>query len=321
MAASPTKSASPIPKEIKASSDAAPIILTASPHPLINNTNDQKTVHDANFLLQQVRTKESNTTDDKTQHDKSNILDPDDAIQQVNLERISNESLRKESAGNFDITYITDIPPGLLPITIRKGTKKDISRIVDILTSAFWDEDAVGIYLHPKKTRFPSHVKKFWRRKLRMDWVTHTIMVAVIDNEKETEHGKVVGLASWYMNGGSKLGTCKYISAKSSHTQLKPTGRSQSYCLDILASFHFGTTRSFVYVAFDMEAQLLVLYLNVLTMKQCKAFPSSSPKHITPSLPSFHPIAHNQGHICPISTPHSPKVNITGPALEVSAII
>lgn len=83
-------------------------------------------------------------------------------------------------------------------MSIRPTTRSDIPAIVDILTKAFWDEDAVGRFMHPHREQYPDGVKKFWRRSLRSIWWegSHSLLVAVNDQ------GVIVGYANWKLSGG-----------------------------------------------------------------------------------------------------------------------
>lgn len=69
---------------------------------------------------------------------------------------------------------------------------------MDILTKAFWDEDAVGRFMHPRREDFPDDLKKFWRRGLRSIWWEegHSLLVAV------NRDGVIVGYANWKVFGG-----------------------------------------------------------------------------------------------------------------------
>jgi hypothetical protein len=99
-------------------------------------------------------------------------------------------------------------------IYTRRATSTDRQRIIAILTTAFWREDAVGVYIHTEKEKYPEDVEKFWRRKLRYEWPICDIEVAVlVDGENA---GKVVGVAIWAMKGGPKLSTCKSLLPTSS---------------------------------------------------------------------------------------------------------
>jgi hypothetical protein len=108
---------------------------------------------------------------------------------------------------------VTKISPNedMTRIYIRRATSSDKKHIVAILTTAFWLEDAVGVYIHTKKEKYPEDVKKFWRRNLRCDWPTCDIEVAVLFNGENA--GKVVGVAIWELKGGPKLTRCKSFPA------------------------------------------------------------------------------------------------------------
>jgi L-amino acid N-acyltransferase YncA len=83
-------------------------------------------------------------------------------------------------------------------MVIRAITAADIPAIVEILTAAFWNEDAIGRFMHPRRDEFPYDVKKYWRHKIRVDYLDyrHTFMVAV---DESTD--KVVGVADWMRMG------------------------------------------------------------------------------------------------------------------------
>lgn len=58
---------------------------------------------------------------------------------------------------------------------------------------AFWNEEAVGKILHPKRDEYPGDIIKHWRMKNRQDWFdwSHFPLVA------EDENGRIVGFADW----------------------------------------------------------------------------------------------------------------------------
>jgi hypothetical protein len=228
MATTPKKPTSPTPEALKASNDSLTFMPSASPQKLAVYTNGQITGDDTDFSMKQAKPEESDTAEVIHQQAASTTPDPKNTIQQVNSEPFPDKPLQQIAVRDFDITYVTIIPRELQPITIRKATKKDIPRIVDIFTAAFWDEDAVGVYLHSNKTQFPNDVKKFWRRKLRMDWPTHTVMVAAISNENETEYGRIIGVANWEMVGRNGLGASKYFLPCCGHNQFRSVCRSRN---------------------------------------------------------------------------------------------
>lgn len=83
-------------------------------------------------------------------------------------------------------------------MSIRPATRGDIPAIVETLTKAFWNEDAVGRFMHPYREQYPSHLDKYWRRILRGGWwdTHHTHLVAINDE------GKIVGFSKWTLVGG-----------------------------------------------------------------------------------------------------------------------
>lgn len=83
-------------------------------------------------------------------------------------------------------------------MSIRRAKRSDIPAIVDVLTKAFWNEDAVGRFMHPHRDVFPDDVKKYWRGILRSSWwqENHSQLV-VVDDE-----GTVVGYAGWALVDG-----------------------------------------------------------------------------------------------------------------------
>lgn len=83
-------------------------------------------------------------------------------------------------------------------MSIRRAKRSDIPAIVDILTKAFWNEDAVGQFMHPHRDVYPDDVKKYWRRNLRSVWweKNHWQLVVVSDE------GTIVGFAGWALVDG-----------------------------------------------------------------------------------------------------------------------
>lgn len=84
-------------------------------------------------------------------------------------------------------------------MSIRPATKKDIPSILHILTTAFWDEDAVGRFMHPHRDKYPNDVSKYWRGVVRESWWrgNHHWQIVVVDGE-----GVVVGFAGWVFVDG-----------------------------------------------------------------------------------------------------------------------
>lgn len=83
-------------------------------------------------------------------------------------------------------------------MSIRHAQRSDIPVIVDILAKAFWDEDAVGRFMHPYREQYPHDMKKYWRRTLRETWWKENHSQLVIVNEQRI----VVGYAGWALVDG-----------------------------------------------------------------------------------------------------------------------
>lgn len=81
---------------------------------------------------------------------------------------------------------------------IRPARLSDLDAITQVLTTAFWDEDAVGRNMHPHRNEYPQDVSQFWRASIWRSWWDwdHVLLVATIDD------GKVVGAANWTRMGG-----------------------------------------------------------------------------------------------------------------------
>jgi hypothetical protein len=81
---------------------------------------------------------------------------------------------------------------------IRLARHSDLETITQIFTTAFWDEDAIGHNIHPRRSEYPQDVAKFWRARIRQSWWDwdHVFLVATTDD------GKVVGAANWMRMGG-----------------------------------------------------------------------------------------------------------------------
>ncbi|TID26480.1 acyl-CoA N-acyltransferase [Venturia nashicola] len=78
-------------------------------------------------------------------------------------------------------------------MSVRHADKSDITAIIDILTQAFWDEDAVGRFMHPHRDRYPDDVKKYWRGVLRENWWKKGYSALVVVDDQEI----VVAFAGW----------------------------------------------------------------------------------------------------------------------------
>ncbi|KAF2668450.1 acyl-CoA N-acyltransferase [Microthyrium microscopicum] len=83
------------------------------------------------------------------------------------------------------------------PITVRKATILDLPTIATVLTTAFWDEDSVGRFLHPLRALYPADVRRFWKRRMLASLLhhAHQVLVAV------DEHGQIIGVADWQRKG------------------------------------------------------------------------------------------------------------------------
>jgi hypothetical protein len=90
-----------------------------------------------------------------------------------------------------DATISANVPPtsfpvkhlkNPLPIHIRKAHLADIPRMAEILTASFWDECAIGRFMHPKRKEHPRDYYRYWRRRVARgicDW-HREMYVAVI---------------------------------------------------------------------------------------------------------------------------------------------
>jgi hypothetical protein len=92
------------------------------------------------------------------------------------------------------------IPPAAnasLEFEIRHVKYQDLLAVARILAAAFWDEDAVGRFMHPEREKFPKDVERWWTRKLRYTFVLwqHEMLIAVDPT------GRVVGFADWSRMG------------------------------------------------------------------------------------------------------------------------
>jgi hypothetical protein len=106
-----------------------------------------------------------------------------------------NLSLPTHPAQIDEIAEVEVLKPNII---IRPATTRDITAISQVLTAAFWDEDAVGRFKHPRRARFPADVRRFWHRKMRASvthWA-HDVIVAV-----DAESREVRGVADWHRVG------------------------------------------------------------------------------------------------------------------------
>lgn len=82
-------------------------------------------------------------------------------------------------------------------MSIRRATWGDLAAMEDVLTRAFWDEDACGRVLHPHRNDFPRDVVKYWRARTRLQyWTWSDILFVAVDKQK-----KVKAVAGWTMKG------------------------------------------------------------------------------------------------------------------------
>jgi hypothetical protein len=97
--------------------------------------------------------------------------------------------------------------PLKLNIIIRIAKTRDLPAISRLLTAAFWDEDAIGRFTHPRRTRFPADVRRFWHRRMR-ESVTHWAHDLIVAVDAETR--EIRGLADWKRVGpGAKKARSK----------------------------------------------------------------------------------------------------------------
>jgi hypothetical protein len=90
---------------------------------------------------------------------------------------------------------------------IRKARVNDISAMADLLTQAFWHEDAAGRFMHPYRDEHPKDFFRYWRRRVARamcDWHRELFVASLTDAE-----GTVVGVADWsdYSGQDAKKGT------------------------------------------------------------------------------------------------------------------
>ena len=80
---------------------------------------------------------------------------------------------------------------------IRDAAQADLSSLAFILKSSFWNEDAVGRFMHPDRESYPQDVQRYWYRRLRASWwdPSHRLVVA------ENAEGLAVGIADWVRMG------------------------------------------------------------------------------------------------------------------------
>lgn len=79
-------------------------------------------------------------------------------------------------------------------MSLRPATTRDIPSITNLLTQAFWDEDAISRFMHPHRAQYPNDVAKYWRRGLRGSWWEEGRTHLVVEGE---EGVGVVGYAAW----------------------------------------------------------------------------------------------------------------------------
>jgi hypothetical protein len=88
--------------------------------------------------------------------------------------------------------------PTKLNIIIRPAKSRDLPAISRILTDAFWDEDAIGRFGHPRRNRYPADVRRYWHRRMRQsvaNWA-HDLIVAV-----DVQTREIKGVADWVRDG------------------------------------------------------------------------------------------------------------------------
>ena len=81
--------------------------------------------------------------------------------------------------------------------TIRPARWADLDATRKVFAQAFWDEEGIGHYFHPRRNEFPKDVHNFWRTWLRQDWSDWQNCIIVA----ETEQKKIVGAAIWTRMG------------------------------------------------------------------------------------------------------------------------
>jgi hypothetical protein len=79
----------------------------------------------------------------------------------------------------------------------RDATYIDLVPISILLTLSFWNEDAVGRFMHPYRETYPQDVQRYWYQHLRANWwdPAHRLVIA------ENAEGVAVGVADWVRMG------------------------------------------------------------------------------------------------------------------------
>jgi hypothetical protein len=88
----------------------------------------------------------------------------------------------------------TAVDAAQVAVVIRHATFRELTAVSKVLKNAFWDEDAIGRFMHPRREQFPGDVERYWKQRLRgsfVDW-HHDLLVAV-----EESSGDVLGVAEW----------------------------------------------------------------------------------------------------------------------------
>jgi hypothetical protein len=103
-------------------------------------------------------------------------------------------------------------------LVIRRARVTDLPAMADVLAKAFWDEDAVGRFMHPKREQHPRDFMRYWRRRAARgmcDWQREAFVATLKLDDLDSTGGQVIGVVEWsdYSGKDAEKGA-KWVSRK-----------------------------------------------------------------------------------------------------------
>ncbi|KAH9871097.1 hypothetical protein J1614_006671 [Plenodomus biglobosus] len=114
---------------------------------------------------------------------------------------------------------------------VRPATPADEIALVELCTSAFFDEGLFGKTIHPYRHQYPDDVQIFWHETLRKYFATPGTFVLAATRTNSNGEESVAGIAVWERQGDDE-GAGKAKQAWVDHGSFPPLSSTQNRALD-----------------------------------------------------------------------------------------
>lgn len=90
-------------------------------------------------------------------------------------------------------------------MALRPARGQDLPIITTIYAAAFYDEEMMGVLMHPHRQRYPHDYRLYWENKVTGWYWDYSHQLVVIATTKQTGDGReeetVTGAADWIRHG------------------------------------------------------------------------------------------------------------------------